>query len=189
VNAASKVRVPSTFNDNVRQVYLDEGEAFFEVKHNRSKPFKVRTVPLQIQVLGTSFNIKAYRKLPKVKVTVVTGKVGVTRGNKLLTFLTPGQQLDYVRKNGSYTQQKVATGETQSWKDGDTYLDKVGFEELSLVFKNLYDLDLTAGDQRVHDYLFTLRIKRGLSATETLKMISLMHNTHFRKEGSNVVLY
>jgi len=189
INAASKVRVPSTFNDAVRQIYLDEGEAFFEVKHNRLKPFKVTTLPLQVQVMGTSFNIKAYKALPQLNVTVSTGKVGVSRGSKLLTFLTPGRQLSYSRSNGLFTQKTVTALESQSWKDGDTYLNHVKFEELALVFKNMYALNLKAGSKRVHDYLFTLRIKRNLEATETLKLISLMHNAHFRKEGNEVVLY
>jgi transmembrane sensor len=189
VNAASKVRVPSTYNDAVRLVYLDEGEAFFEVKHNRLKPFKVTTLPLQVQVLGTSFNIKAYKALPQLNVTVSTGKVGVSRGSKLLSYLTPGRQLSYIRTNGLFTQKTVTALESQSWKDGDTYLNHVKFEELSLVFKNMYGLSLKAGSKRVHDYLFTLRIKRKLEDKETLKLISLMHNAHFRKEGNEVILY
>jgi transmembrane sensor len=189
VNAASKVRIPSTFNDSLRQVYLDEGEAFFEVKHSRRKPFRVQTLPLQIQVLGTSFNIKAYHALSGVKVTVSTGRVGVSQGNKLLAFLTPGKQLTYTRRSGLFTQQTVAAAESQSWKDGDTYLNRVGFDELALMFKNRYNLHLKAGNKRVHNYLFTLRIKRNLKAEEVLKMISLMHNAHFRKEGGEVVIF
>lgn len=189
INAASKVRVPSTFNNTIRQVYLDEGEAFFEIKHNQHKPFRVTTMPLQVQVMGTSFNIKAYRALPQLKVTVVTGKVGVSHNKNLLAFLIPGRQLSYSRNGGLFTQQTVTARESQSWKDGDTYLNHVKFEELSLIFKNLYGLSLKAGNKRVHDYLFTLRIKRNLKATETLKLISLMHNAHFRKEGNVVVLY
>lgn len=189
VNAASKVRVPSTFNDSVRQVYLDEGEAFFEVKHNRRKPFRVQTIPIQVQVLGTSFNIKAYHALPKVKVTVSTGRVGVSQGKKLLAFLTPGKQLTYTRKGGSFTQQTVTAAESQSWKDGDTYLNRAGFNELALIFKNMYNINLKAGNKRVHSYLFTLRIKRSLRAEEVLKVISMMHNAHYRKEGSEVVLF
>jgi ferric-dicitrate binding protein FerR (iron transport regulator) len=189
LNAQSSIRVPSNFDKAIRQVYLDEGEAFFEVKHDTRKPFRVITAPLQVQVLGTSFNINAYRSLPHVKVTVVTGKVGVSKGTKLLSFLTPGQELSYLTDKGTFEQKKVDASQSQSWKDGDTYLNRVKFDELSLVFKNLYGLTLKAGSKRVHDYLFTLRIKRNTSATETLKLISAIHNAHFRKEGTNVIIY
>ncbi|WPV02066.1 FecR domain-containing protein [Mucilaginibacter sp. cycad4] len=189
LNAQSSIRIPSSFDKTIRQVYLDEGEAFFEVKHNTRKPFRVITAPLQVQVLGTSFNINAYHSLPHVKITVVTGKVGVSKGTKLLSFLTPGQELSYLTDKGTFEQKKVDASQSQSWKDGDTYLNRVKFEELSLVFKNLYGLTLKAGSKRVHDYLFTLRIKRNTSATETLKLISAIHNAHFRKEGTNVIIY
>ncbi|MFB0496132.1 transmembrane sensor [Mucilaginibacter sp. OAE612] len=189
LNAQSRVRIPSNFDKTIRQVYLDEGEAYFEVKHNVHKPFRVITAPLQVQVLGTSFNINAYHSLSHVKITVVTGKVGVSKSTKLLSFLTPGQELSYTTDDGTFEQKKVDAGQSQSWKDGDTYLNRVKFEELSLVFKNLYGLTLKAGSKRVHDYLFTLRIKRNTPATETLKLISAIHNAHFRKEGTEVIIY
>jgi ferric-dicitrate binding protein FerR (iron transport regulator) len=189
LNAQSRIRIPSGFDKSIRQVYLDEGEAFFEVKHNSHKPFRVITAPLQVQVLGTSFNINAYSSLPHVKITVVTGKVGVSKGAKVLSFLTPGHELTYLTTKGSFEQKEVDASQSQSWKDGDTYLNRVKFEELSLVFKNLYGLTLKAGNQRVHDYLFSLRIKRNMPATETLKLISAIHNAHFRKEGTDVIIY
>lgn len=189
LNAQSRIRIPSSFDKNIRQVYLDEGEAFFEVKHNSHKPFRVITAPLQVQVLGTSFNINAYRSLPHVKIAVVAGKVGVSKGAKLLSFLTPGHELTYMTNKGTFEQNEVDASQSQSWKDGDTYLNRVKFEELSLVFKNLYGLTLKAGNHRVHDYLFSLRIKRDMPASETLKLISAIHNAHFRKEGTNVIIY
>jgi transmembrane sensor len=63
------------------------------------------------------------------------------------------------------------------------------FEELAVVFKNLYGLSLRAGNKKVYSYSFNLRIKRNLPALETLKLISQMHNTHFKKEGDEVILY
>jgi len=189
LNAQSQVRIPSNFDKNIRQVYLDEGEAFFEVKHNTHKPFRVVTAPLQVQVLGTSFNINAYHSLPHVKITVLTGKVGVSEGAKMISYLTPGHELTYLTSKGTFEQKEVDANQSQSWKDGDIYLNHVKFEELSLVFKNLYGLTVKAGNQRVHDYLFSLRIKRNTPASETLKLISAIHNAHFRKEGTDVIIY
>lgn len=189
LNAQSRMRIPSNFDKAIRQVYLDEGEAFFEVKHNTRKPFRVITAPLQVQVLGTSFNINAYHSLPHVKITVVTGKVGVSKATKRLSFVTPGQELSYLTDRGTFEQKKVDASQSQSWKDGDTYLNRVKFDELSLVFKNLYGLTLKAGNKRVHDYLFTLRIKRNTPSAEALKLISAIHNAHFRKEGTYVIIY
>lgn len=190
VNAASRMRIPSSFNEGkLRELYLDEGEAFFKVKHDTARPFRVKASGLRVQVLGTSFNINAYHKLPFVKVAVATGKVAVSQKNKLLSMLTPGQELTFLLKNNTHTQKKINIAQNQSWKDGDTYLEQASFDELALTCKNLFGIKLKAATPQVSAYQFTIRLHRSLPANETLKAISLMHNTHFRKEGDVVILY
>ena len=189
VNALSRIRIPATFNGPIRRIFLDEGEAFFKVKRNTHKPFRVYTGVLQVQVLGTSFNINAYQKLNHIKVGVATGKVAVSKGSKRLSFLTPGQELVFENQNGSFKCRQFDISESQSWKDGDTYLNQVDFNELAVVVKNLYGLKLRAGGPQVDHYQFTLRLQRNMQPQEALKIISLIHNTHFRKEGDEIILY
>jgi transmembrane sensor len=189
LNAASRVRVPASFTGSIRQVYLDEGEAFFKVKHNADKPFRVNASVLKVQVLGTSFNISAYRQMPFVKISVATGKVSVSRGSKVLSVLTPGQQVTYLPAKDTYGNQVIDIDNAQSWKDGNTSLNQAGFDELALVYKNLFGINLQAGSARAKAYRFTIRIKQNLPPDETLKAISQLHNTHFRKEGNTVTLY
>ncbi|WP_121811630.1 FecR family protein [Mucilaginibacter kameinonensis] len=189
VNAASRIRVPASFNEDIRQVYLDEGEAFFKVKHDATKPFRVNAAVLKVQVLGTSFNISAYKQMPFIKVVVATGKVSVSHGDKTLSVLTPGQQLTYLPAKDTYSNEQVNIENSQSWKDGNTSLNQAGFDELALVYKNLFNINLHAGNARAKGYRFTIRIKQNIPPDETLKAISQLHNTHFRKEGHEVTLY
>lgn len=189
VNALSSVRIPSTFNGDVRDVFLDEGEAFFEVKHKAKKPFRVNTPALNVQVLGTSFNVSAYKTLKHTSVAVATGKVAVSANHKTLTLLSPGQQLKFDDSAKTYVQARINISESYSWKDGDTYLRQASFNELVLVMKNIYGIDLKAANPAVTGYRFTLRINRGTPVDDTLKVISTIRNTHYRKEGKLVILY
>ncbi|MDB5150813.1 MAG: hypothetical protein JWQ57_4833 [Mucilaginibacter sp.] len=189
VNAASRLRVPASFNDTLRQVYLDEGEAFFKVKHDAAKPFRVNTSVLKVQVLGTSFNISAYKQMPFIKVAVATGKVSVSHDGKTLSVLTPGQQVTYLPAKDTYSNELINIENSQSWKDGNTSLNQAGFDELALVYKNLFGINLHAGNAQAKAYRFTIRIKQNIPPYETLKAISQLHNTHFRKEGHEVTLY
>ena len=189
VNALSQVRIPSSFSGGIRNILLDEGEVFLKVKHDVSKPFRVNTKALQIQVLGTSFNVNAYSTLKRTNVAVATGKVAVSMAGKRLSFLTPGQQLIYNNLTKTFNKQKINISESQSWKDGDTYLTQAGFDELALVVKNLFGVKLKAANVNVQNYQFTLRLQRNMPVTEALKIISLIHNTRFRREGDEVVLY
>ncbi|AYB32539.1 FecR family protein [Chryseolinea soli] len=189
LNASSKIRVPKTFDGATREVFLDEGEAFFEVKRNEHKPFKVHTVALEVQVLGTSFNVKSYAASADVKVTVSTGSVAVNRKVERLATLSPDQQFSYEKNTGTYSVNTVNSGNEQAWKDGDTYLRQATFDELALVLKNTYGVSLKTKDPVIQKYQFTLRLHGNVPVEETLQLVQSIHNTHYRKEGNDVILY
>ncbi|RYZ94255.1 MAG: hypothetical protein EOP47_28175, partial [Sphingobacteriaceae bacterium] len=99
LNGGSKLKYPNTFRGDRREVSV-EGEAFFDVTHDADKPFIVRSGEISTQVLGTSFNVKAYADEHLLKVNVVSGKVGVLpSGNSGIDFktifLTPDQGVVY----------------------------------------------------------------------------------------------
>ncbi|MCR8558880.1 FecR family protein [Mucilaginibacter sp. BJC16-A38] len=188
VNSATRIRVPVLFKGDLREIDLQEGEAFFNVKRN-PQPFIVHTGGINVQVLGTSFNIQSYKKLKSIKVTVATGKVGVTKGKQTLAMLLPGEQEYYNTITGKGQQVNVNTNQAQSWKEGSTYLKEANFEELALCIKNIYGLSLKAASSRISAYRFTLQVQHNVPAREVLKVIGQLHNTHFRKEGNEVTLY
>ncbi|RWY54058.1 FecR family protein [Mucilaginibacter gilvus] len=189
LNAASRLKIPNVFSGQLREVVLEEGEAFFQIKRDPERPFIVHTSPLNVQVLGTSFNIRAYKNLHAISVTVTTGKVGVTGKSKTLAMLMPGQQLNYNIINGAIQQLTVDLNHAQSWQKGFTYLDQAGFNELSTIVKNIYGLSIKAGNKKVGGYRFTLRLMHNLPASQVLGLISQLHHTHFRKEGNDIILY
>jgi transmembrane sensor len=82
LNAGSVFKYPKKFNGKVREVELVEGRAFFDIRHLTNHPFLVKTHNLNVTVLGTSFDVRAYQREGKTKVSVVTGKVGITLANE-----------------------------------------------------------------------------------------------------------
>jgi transmembrane sensor len=78
LNAGSIFKYPKHFTAKVREVELLEGRAFFDVKHMDHLPFIVKTKNLNVTVLGTSFDVRSYKREGTTKVSVVTGKVGIT---------------------------------------------------------------------------------------------------------------
>ena len=188
VNSASVLQVPASFNGKLREIKLLEGEAFFEVKHDATHPFIVHVKNLDVQVLGTSFNIKAYKGSKTINVAVASGKVGVTKSGKVLRMLLSNQLLGYDSK-GHYIEKNVNSSQLQEWRSGNTYLEQESFDELALTVKNIFGLTLKAGNTTVSAYRFSLGIPRNISADEVLKIINQIHNTRYRKEGNVVILY
>ncbi|MDB5150711.1 MAG: hypothetical protein JWQ57_4731 [Mucilaginibacter sp.] len=129
LNAGSKLTYPETFRGEKREISF-EGEAFIDVAHDPYKAFIVHTGQVSTQVLGTSFNIKAYANERFIKVDVLSGRVGVVtpagKAKSTTTFLTPAEEVVFNRDGLSVTKNKqVDVNALSSWKDGE------------LVFKNM----------------------------------------------------
>ena len=115
LNAESTLQYPESFDGKKqREVYL-KGEGYFEVTKDAEHPFMVKTDALKTQVLGTSFNVCAYREDEAASVVLVRGSVEVTTENKSKVRLAPNQLVDI---KGNKTQvRKVDVSEYISWKD------------------------------------------------------------------------
>lgn len=117
LNCRSTLTCTAQFDGNKREVYLD-GEAFFNVKHDDKKPFIVHTGRLNVQVLGTSFNVQSYRADNRAVVSVASGKVGVNGAKPTSTYmLLPGDRLSYNRKN-EFKKDNISIDEIMGWQKG-----------------------------------------------------------------------
>ena len=189
LNASSKFRYPIAFNKKQRLVYLPEGEAFFKVKHNSSKPFLIRLGKLEVKVLGTSFNINNYAGLTSQTIVVNTGKVQVADKGKILATLTKGKQLSYNKATSKFRVDDVDQNLSFSWRDGKTILQEASFSALSMVFKNLYGVKLRSELDGIQQFRYTLTVLRQVPLEENLALICKMHHIKYRKEGNVIVLY
>ena len=116
LNSESKIIYPVKFGLFERRIRL-EGEAYFKVEHNTRRPFVVEFEGGEIRVLGTSFNVKAYRGDDIVAVTLDEGRV-VLDGRSGSFELTPSEQLLYDRRSGEGRIVRVGDAMRYSiWKD------------------------------------------------------------------------
>jgi len=107
LNAGSRMAFPNSFTGNKREVFL-EGEAYFEVFHNHNQPFIVNTGEISIKVLGTKFNLSAYKTDKLTETVLLEGKVEVSERSTLgflksKTILAPNQKASYDRIDRSIT--------------------------------------------------------------------------------------
>lgn len=103
VNSATQLNYSNDFNGKTREIQLD-GEAFFEVKKNPNKPFIVHTSGIDIKVLGTAFNVKAYKSDATIEATLIHGSIEVinnNRPNDTHLMLKPHEKLVYLKNSAS----------------------------------------------------------------------------------------
>lgn len=116
VNANTRVVFPVAFSKGKREVYV-EGEAYLQVTHNKLRPFVVRTDRMNVQVLGTAFNVCTGEGKTQHTVVLVHGKVRVQTCNNQQKILNPGEMLSY-KQSGDVQIKHVDVSQYISWVDG-----------------------------------------------------------------------
>ncbi|RFZ85076.1 FecR family protein [Mucilaginibacter terrenus] len=146
LNGGSKLSYPETFRGDKREITLS-GEAFLEVAHDAKKPFIVHTGNIKTQVLGTSFNVKAYPENNFVKVDVATGKVGVVAPNIKTVLLTPAEEVLINKKdNSAVTSRRIDVVALSGWKDGEFMVKNMPLTEVLNAIYHRYNVKITADD-------------------------------------------
>ncbi|WP_258105681.1 FecR family protein [Marinoscillum sp. MHG1-6] len=141
LNAGSTITFPANFTDKKREISL-EGEAFFDVKRDESRPFIITTSDIKVRVLGTSFNVKAYDEGKKAAVAVRSGKVAVSDINDAQrTELLPNEMAIY--QKGDKKIDKTAFEEGQvpfDWMNNNLVFDDENIDEMFVVISRWFDV-------------------------------------------------
>ncbi len=215
LNAKSKLTYPSRFVGGGREVEL-EGEGYFEVAKDRSRPFKVKTSELTVQVLGTVFNLKCYPEEGAIKATLVEGKIALNRlvdetTEKELLELKPNQQAVFIKKEGSLTRDEaMAAGISTAglnrrtteklviyeqidpafiadWKDNKLMFKDETFESIAVKLERRYNARIIFEDEAVKGYRFSGTF-REISINEALKALQFTSGFHFRIEHDKIYI-
>ncbi|WP_316835972.1 FecR family protein [Pedobacter nutrimenti] len=173
LNSGSKLIYPSHFSASKREVTL-EGEAFFEVSHNPQRPFIVHVKDLNVQVLGTAFNINSFG--PAVQTALVRGKVGLEAGNQSI-LLMPGELGSYTRAGETLSKTDADLKLYTAWKDGEIYFDNSSLAEIAFRLEREYNLRFSFADPALKNLHFMVDMpKTGDDIQQVLKNIRLSTN-------------
>lgn len=116
INSGSKVIYPRSFKKEKRQIFV-EGEVYLKVTHDKTKPFIVSTAAFEVEVLGTSFNVTAYKGNSKSDIVLVEGAVNVKDNLKHEMKMHPNERVE-LNEAGITKKEKVNAQEYIQWVDG-----------------------------------------------------------------------
>ena len=184
LNAASSLEYPVSFGGAEREVKLS-GEAYFEVAADAFKPFYVTMNGMKVQVLGTSFNIKAYHDEHEFTTTLTSGAVRVISSGKQVT-LKPGQQSTFMPSSNALAMENGDPEGATAWKNG---IINFRNDELSAVMREIgrwYDVDVVYDSQVTGNVHVTGAMRKQEYLLQALKILELTANVHFTVEGRTV---
>ena len=139
VNTGTTVIYPTKFAKDKREIYV-EGEVFAEVFHDSSHPFIIKTEKLDVQVLGTVFNISAYKEDKQTNVVLVSGSVNVKPKNGKATVIKPNQLFAYTEQ--ASTLREVDVENYTSWHDGNYIFHNEPIENVLLRLSRYYNVTM-----------------------------------------------
>ncbi|UOE47490.1 DUF4974 domain-containing protein [Mucilaginibacter sp. SMC90] len=182
LNAATTFKFPVQFEGNERRVELT-GEAYFEVAHDRSRPFRVVSNGQVVEVLGTHFNVNSYADESAVSTTLLEGSVKVSH-NGASEIIKPGEQ---ARLNADkFDVVKVNTEQAVAWKNGLFYFRDASIYEVMRQFSRWYDVDVKF-EGKVPERQFSGGVSRNVNASQILDLLSFK-KINYRIQGRTIVI-
>lgn len=185
LNASSKLTYPVRFAGKRRVVAL-EGEAYFDVVKDETRPFIVQTHLGEVTVLGTAFNINAYTDA-SVYTTLVHGKVQFSSSSIGTIILSPGEQA-VVSANGS-EKRMVDLDEYVGWVDGRYVFNNRPLGEIMQTFERWYDIQVYYETPHLRDITYSGSLKRYGTINSFLDALELTGDLTYKISGRNILIY
>ncbi len=151
LNSNSTLTYPSEFDGKSRNVTLD-GEGYFKVTRQNGKTFIVSANGVDVEVLGTEFNVEAYSGMSKnVRTTLVTGKINLSyndvMGQRHCQSVEPGQTYRYDTTSEKLTLEEVNPVTAVSWKEGKIVLDNTSLADALRMIGNRFDVEFVVRNE------------------------------------------
>jgi ferric-dicitrate binding protein FerR (iron transport regulator) len=201
LNAASSIRYPAAFSGAERKVEIT-GEAYFEVAPLRLRsglkmPFRVSRGNVDVEVLGTHFNVNAFPEEKEIKVTLLEGRVKVVKqsaiGNRQsakyaerAVVLKPGEQAVLSETHSPLTiDHSPDLEQVMAWKNGLFMFNNTGIENIMQQIERWYDVTVYyEGD--IKRWTFNGQISRYSNVSKVLEMMEATGTIHFRVEDRKI---
>lgn len=159
LNKNAVIKYDAAFSGNVREIDL-EGQAFFDVARDESKPFVIHAGGASVEVLGTSFSVDATENSEITTVFVESGKVkfyciGMGNNDTAMVVLEPGEKGVFNRKSGSIEKLTPDYSDDLFWANGTLVFDDAGISKVLEVLRYHYSVDITLSNDRINDCRLT----------------------------------
>ena len=174
------------FDKKEREIWL-EGEAFFDVAKNPAKPFIIHTGNINTTVLGTSFNVEAYKELQHIKVFVRQGRVRVDNQTKNLDILTPDKELVYNTTDNSHKTNNKSWNQNSSWLNGGFNLDGADTQELIFKIKNYYGYRIKLETAIIEHSKINMYMEKAVPVKEVMNVLSGMYGIHYTINNDHTI--
>ncbi|MEO9571348.1 MAG: FecR domain-containing protein [Polaribacter sp.] len=191
LNSESKLKYPVNFYDNqTRKVELVYGEAYFDVSpstNHKGSSFIVNTEMQNVTVLGTEFNIKAYKDELETQTTLIEGSIVVANAING-RIIKPGQQSKISTTNNKFEVSEVDVDDVIAWRDGMFSFTNKPLDEIMVVLSRWYNVDITIPDAEIQKIKFNGMLSKKKSLINVIEEVKTAIDIEYSFNNRNLII-
>ena len=187
INSSSQIKYPLKFENAIRELYIT-GEAYFDIKHDVSRPFIIHTGKVVTTVLGTAFNIKEDKHSHTVVVTVTRGKVSVANGSQSLGTITPNQQITFNTVTDKHVQHSIDAEKVIAWQENYIHFNDVTFAEAAAQLQQRFKVKITFANEKIKNCQFTGAALKQEKLDNILKVICEFNKAAYQTKADGTIV-
>lgn len=188
LNSASRLIYPAHFASDSRKVEL-EGEAYFEVTHDKDIPFIVESYGQRVKVYGTEFNIRAYPEDGMVYTTLSTGSISLTPatgGGEV--FLSPGKQAIFDKETSKASIRNVDLERVTGWRHGRFVFEEQSLRQIMRDLSRWYDFQYEFADEDAAETIFMGSIPRYSNFKTAIAILEKSGGLSFKVKDNSIII-
>lgn len=183
LNSATTLKYPKRFGLFSRNVKL-EGEAYFEVAKDQGRPFTVQTTELDVRVVGTQFNVKAYPSDNHIYVTLDEGGVLLKTINDSELPLFPGESAIYNCQSNECEITHIDADEVKAWRTNSLICNMMPLRDIIKIIERQYDITFIVNDSTILNSKFTISANK-VNVRDVLHDLERVSHIEFLDKGNN----
>jgi ferric-dicitrate binding protein FerR (iron transport regulator) len=190
LNAGSTLSYAQNFGVDDRTVTL-KGEGYFEVAHQKEKPFYVISKDMKIRVLGTKFNLRNYLDEEEARVTLLEGsvKVNCKSASQPESYLKPNEQIIYDRETMSARTIQTKASNALEWTNGYLFFDEERLPDIARELERCYNVKISIADDTLKSYRFYGNFTRTeQTIQEVLEVLASTDKLRYEIQGKEITL-
>ena len=188
LNARTTIQYPITFNEKERLVKLD-GEAYFDVTKDKSKPFIVQTDNYNVEVLGTQFDVNAYSETGEFETTLMSGSVKVASASDSTQKITLKPNNKVFLQDGKLHVTAVDDYNPYRWKEGLICFKNETFTSIMKDFEKYYGLTIQVKNKNVFKYVYTGKFRQTDGIDYALRVLQKDIKFTYQRDDENQIIY
>lgn len=191
LNSGTSLKFPIAFVPGEKRAVFLDGEAYFDVTHDESRPFTIQSESLQVEVLGTSFNLSNYPEETETEVVLLDGLVSLSTPNDSTrtTLLDPGFKADYDKVDHEISIKKVNPESYIAWMNGSVVFRNETFGNIILKLERMYNVEIFNSNEALAKETFTATLETNNDTIEdVLGYFNKVHRIEYTIIDNKIII-